>query len=56
MAEFLATFQVAYAAPSVITGLEALCFVLVGFQPGLTRTCETALILRIVDSKGQRCG
>ncbi|MFO1046191.1 MAG: hypothetical protein U0941_30815 [Planctomycetaceae bacterium] len=33
MTEFLATLQVAYRAPSVSTGLKALCFVLVGFQP-----------------------
>ena len=33
MTEFLATLQVAYPAPSVSTGLKALCFVLVGFQP-----------------------
>ena len=39
MTEFLATLQVAYPALSVSTGLKALCFVLVGFQPN-TQTAE----------------
>ena len=33
MAKFLANFQVAFPVLSAFTGLKALCFVLVGFQP-----------------------
>ncbi|MEI8378865.1 MAG: hypothetical protein WCJ09_01965 [Planctomycetota bacterium] len=43
MTEFLATFQVALPVLSAVTGLEALCFVLVGPSAHTRPTIATSL-------------
>ena len=56
MTEFLATLQVAYPAPSVSTGLKALCFVLVGFQPTISPPHKPPMIATSPSSRDKDPG